>query len=145
MNTRERHVSKPEAAAVRRAEAAETAASRDRTEAGRLARELADVREDRDRWRAQAERLAGALDRLKAPVADRLNSQPVVQTAAEPSSGPDTLYGVKAIAEYLGITANQAKHRVAQGLIPTFRMGGTICALRSTVDAAMAAAAQEGR
>lgn len=54
---------------------------------------------------------------------------------------PDVLYGLDAIASHLGITHNQAKHRVAQKLIPTFKMGRSICALRSKVDAALLKAA----
>lgn len=60
----------------------------------------------------------------------------------------DVLYGLKAIAEHLRLTPNQAKHRVAQGLLPTFKMGGTVCARRSSIDAALAereAAARGGR
>lgn len=49
----------------------------------------------------------------------------------------DVLYGLKAISAFLGITPNQAKHRVAQGQIPSFKMGGTVCALRSAIAADM--------
>jgi hypothetical protein len=53
----------------------------------------------------------------------------------------DTLYGLEAIADHLGITRDQAKHRAAQKLIPTFKMGRTVCALRSAIDASLAARA----
>jgi len=49
----------------------------------------------------------------------------------------DLLYGVKAIAAVLGLTQHQAQHRIDDGEIPTFRLGGkkrgTICARRSTL------------
>jgi len=49
----------------------------------------------------------------------------------------DLLYGVKAIAGFLGLTDRQAQHRIDAGDIPTFRLGGvkrgTICARRSSL------------
>lgn len=49
----------------------------------------------------------------------------------------DLLYGVAAIATFLGLTRPQAQHRIDAGDIPTFRMGGrsrgTICARRSSL------------
>ena len=52
-------------------------------------------------------------------------------------SKADLLYGVKAIAAFLGLTDKQAEHRIAAGDIPTFRLGGkkggTICARRTTL------------
>ena len=49
----------------------------------------------------------------------------------------DLLYGVKAIAGFLGLTERQAQHRIDDGEIPTFRLGGkkrgTICARRSSL------------
>lgn len=56
----------------------------------------------------------------------------------EPSQGPDLLYGVPSIAEFLGIRLRQAKHRVEKGDIPTFRIGETICARRSSLTAWLA-------
>lgn len=47
---------------------------------------------------------------------------------------PDLLYGVKAIAEHLGLDEKTARHRVDRKVIPTFKMGGTVCARRSTLD-----------
>lgn len=46
----------------------------------------------------------------------------------------DLLYGVPAIAAFLGIRGRQAKHRVSTGEIPTFRIGESICARRSTLN-----------
>lgn len=52
-------------------------------------------------------------------------------------SSADLLYGVKAIAAFLGLTARQAQHRIDDGALPTFRLGGkqrgTICARRTTL------------
>lgn len=49
----------------------------------------------------------------------------------------DLLYGVPAIAAFLGLTRHQAQHRIDKGEIPTFRLGGvkrgTICARRSSL------------
>jgi hypothetical protein len=50
----------------------------------------------------------------------------------------DLLYGVPAIATFLGIRPRQAKHRVATGEIPSFRIGESICARRSTLTAWLA-------
>lgn len=145
MQTIERPKAKPTIVAERRAEAAErrtaaveTAAARDREDAARLARDLNEMREDRDRWRAQAERLAAALDRLKA-------SAPAVAVVPKQEMDGDLLYGLKAVAGYLRITPRQAKHRVAAGQIPTFKIGGTVCANRSEIGAAALSAAQGGR
>lgn len=52
-------------------------------------------------------------------------------------SAADLLYGVKAIAAFLGLTERQAQHRIDDGALPTFRLGGkkrgTICARRTTL------------
>ena len=45
------------------------------------------------------------------------------------------LYGVPAIAGYLGLRQRQARHQIEKGHIPTFRMGGTICARPTVLDA----------
>ena len=47
----------------------------------------------------------------------------------------DLLHGVKAIGEYLGMTRAAAQHRIDSGIIPHFRMGGSIVARRSSLDA----------
>lgn len=56
---------------------------------------------------------------------------------ANDPNAADLLYGVKAIAAFLGLTERQAQHRIDDGEIPTFRMGGkkrgTICARRSSL------------
>lgn len=47
----------------------------------------------------------------------------------------DLLIGVKAIGTYLNMTRPQAQHRIDNGTIPVFRLGGTICTRESTLDA----------
>ena len=58
-------------------------------------------------------------------------------------SKADLLYGVQAIANFLGLSRHQAQHRIDEGVIPTFRLGGgkrgTICARRTTLRAWLAA------
>ena len=44
---------------------------------------------------------------------------------------PDLLHGVKEIANHLRKTERQIEHWVSRGLIPTFRIGGSICATKS--------------
>ena len=60
-------------------------------------------------------------------------------------STPDLLYGVPRIAEYLGLTPAAVYHLAAQKRIPTFRMGKTVCARRSTLAARIAELEAEGR
>lgn len=48
--------------------------------------------------------------------------------------GADLLYGVPAIAAFLGLQVKQLRHRIAEGYVPAFRIGGTICARRSTLN-----------
>ena len=49
----------------------------------------------------------------------------------EPAS--DLLYGMEAIASHLSLTKRQALHLHEKGEIPTFKMGRTVCARRSTL------------
>jgi hypothetical protein len=49
---------------------------------------------------------------------------------ASPESA-DILYGVKDIAQYLGLTSRQTEHRILRGSIPTFKIGRTVCSTRS--------------
>lgn len=64
------------------------------------------------------------------------------------TSQTDFLYGAAAIAKALGITEKQARHRIESRDIPTFKVGGTICARRSSLARWMAElerrATQEG-
>ncbi len=61
----------------------------------------------------------------------------------------DLLYGVEQIAEHLKMTRRQVYHLHDQGHLPTFKIGGKVCARRSTLakhfaaqEAAAAAAAR---
>lgn len=47
----------------------------------------------------------------------------------------DVLYQVSAIAAFLGMPEKAARHRIATGEIPTFKIGRSICARRSTLNA----------
>jgi len=47
----------------------------------------------------------------------------------------DLLYGVPAIAEHLGLREKQCRSRIEAKQIPTFKMGGTLCARKSTLKA----------
>ena len=49
----------------------------------------------------------------------------------------DLLYGAPAIAEFLGMTERQARHRIATGQLPSFNIGKTICSRKSTIAAAL--------
>lgn len=45
----------------------------------------------------------------------------------------DLLHGVAAIAEHLSMTRKQIYHLHDRGQIPTFKVGRTVCARRSTL------------
>lgn len=45
----------------------------------------------------------------------------------------DLLYGVKAIAAHLQMTHKQVYHLHDKGDLPTFKVGATVCARRSTL------------
>jgi len=49
------------------------------------------------------------------------------------NSGADLLYGLEAIAEFVGLTVPQVKHQIAISGWPTFKQGRTVCARRSTL------------
>ena len=49
------------------------------------------------------------------------------ETADAASESSTILYGVPAIAKWLGLTQKQTRHRVQRGQIPSFRIGSTIC------------------
>lgn len=57
-------------------------------------------------------------------------------------SSADLLYGVAAIAAFLGMPRRTCQHRIEQAQLPTFRLGGkkggTICARRTTLRAHLA-------
>ena len=56
---------------------------------------------------------------------------------ALPAPDCDVLYGLSAIATWLGMSVQQCRPLVADGLIPTFRPPGrtTRCALKSAIHA----------
>ena len=45
----------------------------------------------------------------------------------------DLLYGVSAIAKFLGVEVRQARHQCESGRLPTFKLGQIICGRRSTL------------
>lgn len=45
----------------------------------------------------------------------------------------DLLLGAKAIADYLGISARQTYRLTYHGLLPHFKLGGTVAARRSAL------------
>ena len=45
----------------------------------------------------------------------------------------DLLIGAKAIGEALGITRRQVFHLIEKSLLPTFRLGASVAARRSTL------------
>ena len=45
----------------------------------------------------------------------------------------DLLYGLEAIGKHVGLTARQAESLIGKGELPTFKMGRTVCARRSTL------------
>ena len=53
-------------------------------------------------------------------------------------SAPDLLYGIHAIAEFLGIKERAAYHLCETKRMPFFKIGKTVCARRSTLAARIA-------
>ena len=51
---------------------------------------------------------------------------------------PDLLYGIHAIADFLGIKERSAYHLCETRRIPFFKVGKTVCARRSTLTAKLA-------
>lgn len=47
--------------------------------------------------------------------------------------GTDLLYGLEAIGKAIGLGARQVQHLHDKGDLPTFKMGRTVCARRSTL------------
>ena len=65
-------------------------------------------------------------------------------TAANDNT-PDLLFGADAIAAFLGITRRQTYRLVYDGIVPSFKAGGTVAARRSSLTKWMAEAEQAGR
>jgi hypothetical protein len=55
------------------------------------------------------------------------------------------LYGASAIASFLGLTERQVRHRVRDGELPTFKIGGTVCARRASLVAWLSKREVEGQ
>ena len=53
------------------------------------------------------------------------------------------LYGVAAMADHVGLRRRQAQHLIDKGVMPSFRIGRTICGNKATLTAWLAA--QEAR
>ena len=47
----------------------------------------------------------------------------------------DLLYGVKAIAEFLGLSLGRTRWLIEAKRLPMFKIGGTVCSRRSTLAA----------
>jgi len=45
----------------------------------------------------------------------------------------DLLYGAPAIAEFLGLRERQTRHLIEKGLLPTYKIGKTVCASRDAL------------
>jgi hypothetical protein len=52
---------------------------------------------------------------------------------ARPSDETDLLYGVAQIADYLKMTTRQVYHLHDKASLPTFKLGGKVCARRSSL------------
>lgn len=52
----------------------------------------------------------------------------------------DLLMGASAIADFLGITRRQAYRLIYDGIVPSFKLGGTVAARRSSLRSWMNAA-----
>ena len=46
---------------------------------------------------------------------------------------PDLLYGMKRIAQHLGVTDRQVEYMITKGNLPTFKLGKIICTTRSAL------------
>lgn len=62
-------------------------------------------------------------------------AHPVAAAAPEGHGAPSApmLYGVPAIAAFLGLRTSQATHLASNGGIPTFKIGGRVCATREAL------------
>jgi hypothetical protein len=45
----------------------------------------------------------------------------------------DLIFGARAIGEFFGMTEKKARRKIDAGALPTFHIGGEICARRSTL------------
>jgi hypothetical protein len=54
-------------------------------------------------------------------------------TTQEGDIARDLVFGARAIGSTLGLTPRQVYHAAAHAHLPTFKIGGTICARKSTL------------
>lgn len=64
---------------------------------------------------------------------DRTSAGPLAEAPSPASPATDVIQGAEAVAEYLGLSRRQIYHAVEHGYLPVFRIGGIICARRSTL------------
>lgn len=57
----------------------------------------------------------------------------------------DLLYGAGPISRFMGLTEKQVRHRIEAGQIPSFKIGGTICARRSSLNSWLAEQEAKGK
>ena len=60
----------------------------------------------------------------------------------KPNDGPNLLHGMAAIAEHIGLTQRQAQHLHESDQMPTFKIGGRVCALKTKLDGWLASKAE---
>lgn len=63
----------------------------------------------------------------------------------KPDTAADLLYGMEAIGAAIGLTARQVEHLIGKQQLPAFKLGGTVCARRSELDAHFARASSATR
>jgi hypothetical protein len=56
----------------------------------------------------------------------------ITKASTQPEMGP-LLYGVRSIAQFLGIKPRQAMHLIEQDRLPHFRVGRVLCTTRATL------------
>jgi hypothetical protein len=61
------------------------------------------------------------------------------------NNGADLLYGLDAIAEFVGLTVPQVKHQINVSGWPTFKQGRIVCTRRSTLAKHFAAQEEAAR
>jgi hypothetical protein len=71
---------------------------------------------------------------------------PFVGRRADPADAEPLgiLFGIRAVARYLGVTKNQARSLAARGLVPCFDFGGVTCARRTMLRRHIEAMEAEG-
>jgi hypothetical protein len=99
---------------------------------------VAELKKTAADWKRRAVTAESALAELGFVRAGDAKPPPVEHRAEKGSHSDraDILYGVPAIAKYMGLTTPSCRALCERGDIPTFRMKGRIvCARRKTIDA----------